>query len=177
MKSTALLVFCKDVETFRHEMDQANHMNSSTRAYKNGKCNKHKIPHQKTTSEILENYAEYESIRIQSISRAIETASALAKSLEIPMIMTSFIVDTGAGLNLKCYAHGLSTREISDLAMMSIKSPRSNLGISVIKTVLFLKIVLMFCLLVSLLLRVMIFFGCLILPISNMLIMSLLMPT
>ena len=53
--------FCKDVETLRHEMDQANHMNSSTRAYRNQKCNKHKIPHQKTTSEILENYSEYES--------------------------------------------------------------------------------------------------------------------
>ena len=39
--------FCKDVDTFRHEMDQANHMNTSTRAYQNRKNNKHKIPHQK----------------------------------------------------------------------------------------------------------------------------------
>ena len=41
--------FCKDVETFRFEMDQANHMNTSTRAYQNRRNNKHKIPHQKTT--------------------------------------------------------------------------------------------------------------------------------
>ena len=33
--------------------------------------------------------------------------------------MTSFIVDTGAGLNIKCYAKGSSTREVNDLAMMS----------------------------------------------------------
>ena len=43
----------------------------------------------------------------------------LSKSLEIPRIMTSLIIDTGTGLNLKCYAHGLSTREVNDLAMMS----------------------------------------------------------
>ena len=41
--------FCKDVETIRFEMDQANHMNTNTRAYQNRKNNKHKIPHQKTT--------------------------------------------------------------------------------------------------------------------------------
>ena len=56
---------------------------------------------------------------MKPIAKALEISNTLAKSLEIPMIVTSFLVDAGAGLNLKCYAHGLSTREINDLAMMS----------------------------------------------------------
>ena len=47
--------------------------------------------------------------------------------------MTSFIIDTGAGLNLKCYAGGLSTREISDLAMMSANGPISTNQVTTVK--------------------------------------------
>ena len=37
--------------------------------------------------------------------------------------MVSFIVDTGAGVNLRCAAPGLSTKNIKDLAMMSANGP------------------------------------------------------
>ena len=49
------------------------------------------------------------------------------------MILTSFIVDTGAGLNLKCYARGLSTRVINDLAMMSANGPISTNKVTTVK--------------------------------------------
>ena len=78
------LSFCKDVETFRHEMDQANHMNFNTRAYQNRKNNKHKIPHQKTTEEILENYNEYETIRMKSIAKAFEKNKEICKIIRNP---------------------------------------------------------------------------------------------
>ena len=39
--------------------------------------------------------------------------------------MTSFIVDTGAGVNLKCYASGLPLSQIRELQLMSAKGPLS----------------------------------------------------
>ena len=55
---------------------------------------------------------------------ARQRALDLASEMEIPLpIMASFIVDTGAGVNLRCYAPGLTTKNINDLAMMSANGP------------------------------------------------------
>ena len=37
--------------------------------------------------------------------------------------MVSFIVDTGAGVHLRCAAPGLTTKNISDIQMMSANGP------------------------------------------------------
>ena len=58
---------------------------------------------------------------------ARQRALDLASELGIPLlIMVSFIVDTGAGVNLCCYAPGLTTKNMNDLAMMSANDPVSS---------------------------------------------------
>ena len=81
----------------------------------------------------MKNYADIEIERMKRINKAFRVADELARELNIPTILTSFIVDTGAGLNLKCYAHGLSTREINDLAMMSANGPISTNKVTSVK--------------------------------------------
>ena len=97
-------------------MEEGYEFTRNTRQYKLESNNRHKIPHRKTTEQILQDYSDIEIDRIKRINLAFRRADALAKELDLPTILTSFIIDTGAGLNLKCYAHGLSTREINDLA-------------------------------------------------------------
>ena len=70
---------------------------------------------------------------MKRINNAFKRADELARKLNLPMIWTSFIVDTGAGLNLKCYARGLSTREINDLDMMSANGPISTNRVTTVK--------------------------------------------
>ena len=53
----------------------------------------------------------------------IEHANNLAKAVGIIPVMTSFIVDTGAGIHLRCYASGLSTFDIQKISLMSANGP------------------------------------------------------
>ena len=50
---------------------------------------------------------------------ARQRAIDLSNELGVLPVMVSFIVDTGAGVNLRCYVPGLTTRNMNDLAMMS----------------------------------------------------------
>ena len=125
--------FCKDIDEIKFEMDERNHMNTSTSEYKNRKSSIHKIPYQKTTEQIMEHYADIEIDRVKRINKAFRVADELARELNIPTILTIFIVDTGAGLNLKCYAKGLSTREINDLTMMSANGTVSTNQVTTVK--------------------------------------------
>ena len=123
--------FRKDVERFQFEMEGLGGFTRNTKSYRAEIDNSHKI--QKSTEQILENYSDIEVSRNQKIQKAVIRASKLADELQVPCIYTSFIIDTGAGLNLKCYAQGLSTREIDDLAMMSANGPTVTNKITQVK--------------------------------------------
>ena len=75
----------------------------------NKKCNRKdnsKKP-TRTTEDLLKEFGK-DSFRANKLLKAIERANLLATSVGIIPVMTSFIIDTGAGIHLKCYAPGLS---------------------------------------------------------------------
>ncbi len=92
-----------------------------------------KINNTETTETMLEWFSEFEISRLKSIENAIQRAKDLANELGLVHVMTSFIIDTGAGLSLRCYAKGLSTREISDLHLMSDNGPLSANKVTIVQ--------------------------------------------
>ena len=57
--------------------------------------------------------------------KSIEHANKLSKTVGNIPVMTSFIIDTGAGIHLKCYAAGLSMFDIHKISLMSANGPLS----------------------------------------------------
>ena len=113
--------FCKDVETLKFEMESGNSFRK--------KCTRHDNSFKlcKTTESLLEEFRIDEGSRSKAILNSISIANKLSESLgivniPIPM-MTSFIVDTGAGIHLRCYAKGLSMYDIEQLSLMSANGP------------------------------------------------------
>ena len=74
--------FCKDVERFQFEMDELNPMLRSTKSYRDSHNNRHKIPYRKTTLQILEDYNDDETHRMESVNKALRAAIWLAKELK-----------------------------------------------------------------------------------------------
>ena len=75
----------------------------------------------------MERFSVDEVSRSKAILNSISIANKLSESLGIfkePIsVMTSFIVDTGAGIHLRCYAKGLTTYDIEQLSLMSANGP------------------------------------------------------
>ena len=91
------------------------------------KCRKHSNigKSTKTTQTLLDEFSLNEVSRSNISLQAFLNAERLAKQFGynyIP-IMTSFIIDTGAGIHLKCFAKGMKTYDINQISLMSANGP------------------------------------------------------
>ena len=114
--------FCKDIETLEYEMDSLNSFGKKCKSHNNfGKIGK-------TTQTLLDEFSLNHISRNNNLLKSVLIAEKLAKQFvvisSIP-IMTSFIVDTGAGIHLKCFAKGMKTHDIKQLSLMSANGPLS----------------------------------------------------
>ena len=65
---------------------------------------------------IIEKEQSFERARNRAKAKA--TLLAMSVRLKIPLL-TTFIIDTGAGVNLKCAASGLATSEVKQMVLQS----------------------------------------------------------
>ena len=76
-----------------------------------------------STEDLRKQFKSKLNFRADQLHIARQVALDLADELGIVPIMVSFIVDTGAGVHLRCAAPGLTTRNIKDMRMMSANGP------------------------------------------------------
>ena len=67
--------------------------------------------------------AKKNSRRQAKNQNALESARALAGEFGYIPVMTAFILDTGAGVHLKCFAKDLPLREMQEIYMHSANGP------------------------------------------------------
>ena len=65
---------------------------------------------------VIEKQASFERARNRAKAKA--TLLAMSVRLSIPLL-TTFIIDTGAGVNLKCAASGLATSKVKQMVLQS----------------------------------------------------------